>query len=198
MTSPLPHIDESRPRVSVAALWGVTGVVLMLVSGVARVLPWAVEPWLDGSLQWWHAGLYAGSIAFNAWAEGYRGFQRGVAPRVAARAEYLSRNPTLVNTILAPLFVGGFYGATRRRLISRYILLLGIVALVVLIRSAPQPWRGIVDAGVVVGLGWGAVAVVMAWLRVLNGHPPEAHHDVPGAPMHPALRRSDAAARTRS
>ena len=55
----------------------------------------------------------------------------------------------------------------------------GIVGLIVLIRKLDQPWRGIVDAGVVVGLGWGLVATLWAGGRDLCGRPIAIDLDLP-------------------
>ncbi len=48
-----------------------------------------------------------------------------------------------------------------------------------LVRALAQPWRGIVDAGVVVGLTWGCVAILVFWARSLLGRPPEIAPDFP-------------------
>ncbi len=42
-----------------------------------------------------------------------------------------------------------------------YSLTLGIIVLILLVRLLPQPWRGILDAGVIVGLVWGFVALLI-------------------------------------
>ena len=67
----------------------------------------------------------------------------------------------LVLAVAAPLFCMGFFHAQRRRLIISHSLTLGIIVLILLIKLLPQPWRGIVDAGVVVGLAWGLVALLI-------------------------------------
>ena len=48
-----------------------------------------------------------------------------------------------------------------------------IVSLVIAVRWLEQPWRGIVDAGVVVGLSWGLVSMAAFTLRALTdpGYP---------------------------
>jgi len=38
----------------------------------------------------------------------------------------------------------------------------------VLVRLVPQPWRGIVDAGVVIGLAWGAVSLLVLGIQALT------------------------------
>jgi len=59
-----------------------------------------------------------------------------------------------------------FY-ATRKRLIVSWSLIIGITLIVVLVRQLPQPWRGIVDIGVVTGLGYGAAHLVAAFFKAL-------------------------------
>jgi hypothetical protein len=98
-------------------------------------------------------------VVFMAFAEGYRGFQQRFSPRVAARARYLRNNPRTLHVVLAPLFCMGFFHATRRRKITSFSVTFGIVVLVVLVRLLSQPWRGIIDWGVVVGLFWGLVSL---------------------------------------
>ena len=54
----------------------------------------------------------------------------------------------------------------------------GIVTLVLLVRLAPQPWRGIIDAGVVLGLGIGSASILYFVVRALRDGPP-APPDLP-------------------
>jgi hypothetical protein len=155
-------------RVQPAALWGVVGVILLLANGVHRVLPHALEPLHSAQfLPWWQLALYLGSIAFNAYMEGYRGFHLRVAPRVVQRAHELSERDNVYDTVLAPLYCASFYGAPVRTLVVRYLLLTLIVGVIVGMHYVPQPWRGIVDAGVVVGLGMGAASIAWTYYRSL-------------------------------
>jgi hypothetical protein len=94
-----------------------------------------------------------------AYTEGYRGFQRAFAPRVAARAKYLYHTPYLPYVLVAPVFCLGYVHIHRRRQIALIVLTGFIVLVVVLLRFVAQPWQGIVDAGVVVGLTWGGVSI---------------------------------------
>ena len=111
------------------------------------------------------------SVLVMAWAEGYRGFQRKFSPRFAARAVGLHRNPGGLRAWLAPLTCMGLVFAPRRRLISAWGLTGGIVLLIVLVRTMPQPWRAVVDAGVVTGLVWGLVATWFAVASALRKGP---------------------------
>ena len=108
--------------------------------------------------------------AFMAVAEGYRGFQLRFSPMVVARAATLRGAPPL-HQALAPVYCMGLFHATRRRLAVSWGLVIGIVVLIVLVGGLPQPWRGIVDAGVVVGLSWGAASLVGWAVAALRGGP---------------------------
>jgi hypothetical protein len=61
--------------------------------------------------------------------------------------------------LLAPLFCMGYIYATRRRQIVSFALTTMIICFVLIARSMPQPWRGILDAGVVVGLSLGVLSI---------------------------------------
>ena len=81
----------------------------------------------------------------------------------------------VVATILLTLpFVMSLYHSQRRQKIVSYTFIVVLVALILAVRALPQPWRGIIDGGVVVGLGLGALSVVHFWVRGLRGDPPPA------------------------
>ncbi len=148
----------------VAAFWGLTGVALLLGSAVYRLLLLAIDAF-SYSFQWNHWLALAAIVLLMAYSEGYRAFQKGFSPRVAARALYLKMHPRPLHAALAPLFCMGFLHTTPRRQITSISVTAGIIALVLLVRLLPQPWRGIVDAGVVVGLLWGLVSLGVFALR---------------------------------
>src|SRR5689334_9648633 len=97
-------------------------------------------------------------VTFIVYSEGYRAFHKAFAPRVVARAQYLAEHPRPLYVLIAPLYCMGFVHATRRRLIASWCVWVGVVALIVLVRQAPQPWHGIIDAGVILGLGAGVLS----------------------------------------
>lgn len=140
-------------------MWGGLGVVFILVFAVYRLLPIAMAPILDG-LNIFEWAVLAANVVFMAWSEGFKGFQLRFSPRVAARTLYLARNPGWINGLLAPLFCIGYFCASRRGLIAAWVGTLAIVILVLLVHQLVQPWRGILDAGVVVGLSWGLASFV--------------------------------------
>jgi len=181
LTHDVKHRSESshQPANAVTA-WGVIGCMLLISTGVYRVLPHAIEPvWPTYTLRVWELALYVGFIVFQAWTEGYKGFQQGVVPRILARAQWLTDHPRRVHPLVAPFFVTGLFGMTRRALIVRYVFIFVIVGVIVAMKFVPQPWRGIVDAGVVVGLMWGVVAMGVGLARMFRGWTPDADPQVP-------------------
>jgi F0F1-type ATP synthase membrane subunit a len=55
----------------------------------------------------------------------------------------------------------------------------GIVVLVLLVRAVPQPWRGIIDLGVVVGLAWGIISIVVFSIQAFFSDTFDYSPDVP-------------------
>jgi len=122
------------------------------------------------SLNSYHWFALVFSVFYMAYAEGYKGFHLGFAPRVVVRARYLAENPRPLHVMLAPLFCMGYIYATRKRQILSIALTIMIICFVLIARSMPQPWRGILDAGVVVGLSLGVMSI--AYFLVLSSHDP--------------------------
>jgi len=145
---------------TLAAAWGIAGVLVLLGSATMRLAPLAVDAFhYPFTAMHWLSLIVI--VAGMAYAEGYRGFQQGFSPRVAARARYLREHPRPLHALFAPFFCMGYFHATRRRRITSISLTAGIIVLVLLVRLLDQPWRGIIDAGVVVGLGWGVVTIIL-------------------------------------
>ena len=144
----------------IRAFWGLAGVFLLLGSAVYRLAPRSVEAFAL-EFRWYHWLFLAFVFFFMAYAEGYRAFQQGFSPRVAARARYLRTHRNTLHAVLAPLFCMGYFHAPKRRRITSISVTAGIIVLIILVRLLSQPWRGIVDAGVVIGLTWGMVSLVI-------------------------------------
>lgn len=158
----------------IIACWGIAQITLLLASSVFRLTPKALEPWNDGSLSNVQKVLFFGWIVANAYMEGYRGFQQRFCPRVVGRAKQLAEAPTLLRTVLALPFCLSLYDAPRRDIIARWIFLTALVTLIAAVKQLPQPWLGIIDGGVVVGLAWGMVMTVVYFVRFLSsGEVPE-------------------------
>ena len=160
-------------------LYAVLPVVALLSFAVYRLFPIAMQPLRDDpSAGTWVA--YAVSVVLMAWAEGYRGFHQQFSPRVVVRGLHLSRRRGIY-LALAPAVAMGWVYATRRRLITSWSLTFGIVLLVVLMHLLDQPWRGVVDAGVVVGLGWGILSILYFLGRAALGSAHAVPADMPAA-----------------
>jgi GT2 family glycosyltransferase len=138
--------------------WGIGGVLLLLIFAIFRLAPMALEL-VNSSMSQLHWLALAFSVIYMAYAEGYKGFHLGFAPRVVVRARYLADNPRALHVLLAPLFCMGYIYATRKRQIVSFALTVMIICFVLIARSMPQPWRGILDAGVVVGLSLGVLSI---------------------------------------
>lgn len=162
-----------------AATWGIVGVVLILGRAIAKVGLIAAEAWGGDPLTGAQWAFAVGWIGFMAYSEGYRGFQQRFAPRVVVRARALAQRPTLLRGLLAPFFVIGYFAGTRRRLITSWGVTVAIVFVVQGVRLLDQPWRGLVDAGVVIGLGWGVAAVLWLSFGALRGRFPDVDPQLP-------------------
>ena len=160
------------------AAWGLAGLTGLLLFAVYR-LAGVVEAGLEWPWGWEHVAVAVANAVFMAWSEGWRGFQRSFSPRVAARLKWLRDNPSTVRVVFAPLFVIGYFGATRERLIGIYALTAGIAVLIVVVHLLPQPWRAALDIGVVLGLTWGIVSTLACAWRALGGDTYDVAPEVP-------------------
>lgn len=162
----------------IGAIWGIIGVLLLLGSAIHRLSVMAAGAFTS-ELSWLHRTALLISVLGIAYFEGYRAFQQGFSPRVAARARYLAEHPTPLRIIFAPLFCMGFFHATDKRRLTTISVTLGIVVLVLLVRLLPQPWRGIIDAGVIIGLAWGMGSLLVFGITALQPQPFDYPPDIP-------------------
>lgn len=163
---------------SAAAVWGVAGACLILLFAIFRMLG-HVREGFEQPLGAMHYAVMVPWLFFMLYSEGYKGFQKGYSPRVAARANHLRKHSTLIRAIFAPLFCMGFFHSTKKRKIVIWILLLGIATLVILFQFIPQPWRGVLDLGVVLGLSWGVAATLFFFFKYLLGDSEGADPEMP-------------------
>jgi hypothetical protein len=157
-------------------IWGLAGVFLLFANAIIRLVPITIDAF---SYHWlWYHWLAFGLITLVlAYAKGYRALQKGFSPRVAARARFLKYHPEFLSVLFAPLFCMGFFHATRKRQITTISVTAGIITLIILVRFIQQPWRGIIDGGVVIGLVWGFLSLcffsIQALLSKQFDYPPE-------------------------
>ena len=112
-------------------------------------------------------------------AEGIRGFHRKFSPRAVVRAVYLRDHPRVLWTVLAPVFCMNLMHASRRgRLVARAVVV-GVALLVIGVRHVEQPYRGIIDGGVIVGLAIGLSSLFYYTARGFAGANIPAEVDLP-------------------
>jgi hypothetical protein len=145
------------------------GVAALLIQAVLRLGVLAVEPILARTLSPAQVALYVVWVGISAYFEGYRAFHLRFCPRVVGRALHLARNPRVLHVVLAPLFCMGFFHANRRTLLLAWGTTAMVIGFIVTLRYVPQPWRGIVDGGVVVALSGGVVSLGVLLVRGLRG-----------------------------
>ena len=144
----------------IGLLWGAIGSIGLLAYSTLR-LSLIAQEFFNFPATTMHWIILIVWLGFMAYMEGYKGFQKAFSPRVAARLIWLKNNPHLWLVILAPIYAIGLIYASRRRFLTTLALLVMIIGFVIIAVNLPQPWRPIIDAGVVVGLTWGIVATVV-------------------------------------
>lgn len=170
------HPKPLTPIQQLIAIWGILGITLFLGQAVWRLSQHAYEPIRQDMMTpfLWAAYIVWGIL--NAYMEGYRGFQLRYCPRVVERAIQLGRNPRPLWVILAPFYCMGLFAAPKRRMIVSWTLIVCITALVMVVRQMSQPWRGLVDIGVVIGLGWGVISLLILFVkRLIESSAPASH-----------------------
>lgn len=145
------------------ATWGILGITLIIGSAIVRLFPKAVDAIHFGLSPFeWIALLVW--VSFMLFFEGYRGFQLNFSPRFAARLWHLLQKGRAVDLLLAPFYCMGFFHTTRRRMISSWTLAVGVTLFILVVVHIAQPWRGIIDWGVVLGLLYGLICIyVFTW-----------------------------------
>ncbi len=169
----------------IGVIWGVIGVSAILLNAIIRVSDRALDTIQAGlsPFEWIVLVVFA---LFMLVAEGYRGFQKKFSPRTAARVRYLRENPTPLRVILAPFFSMGFFHANTKTRITIIILTLGIITLILLVKFfCPDPWRGIIDFGVALGLSWGVISFWIYTAKALTSkdfpHSPQTPNEQPSS-----------------
>ena len=151
----------------VAVAWSLTGLLLLLGFAIWRLSLYTLES-LQMPLNWIHWTFFIGFTIFMAHSEGYKGFQKSFSPRFAARTKYLLTDCTSTQCILAPLFSMGYFHAPRKRIVATVTLTILIVVFILLFQFIPQPWKGLLDAGVVIGLIWGMISTILFCIKAFS------------------------------
>jgi hypothetical protein len=145
-------------------LWGLIGVSIVFFYALSRLIPHSLDVF-DYNLNFGQWLALVGWGVFMILTEGYSGFQKNYAPRFAERALSLTRNPKNIDLILAPLFCMGFFNAPKKRLLVTWSFTLGIIFMIIIVGHINQPWRGIIDIGVSLGLIYGLATIYYFAIR---------------------------------
>ncbi|CAJ1454683.1 unnamed protein product [Effrenium voratum] len=175
---------QAGERSQAVQVWGVLGVVAYLSYGVFKVVPIVLDG-LGSIEETWQWGLLVVTLLFFAYVEGYRGFQLGFSPRVVSRAWVVSEETEAApswHKVLAPAFCIGYFHGTTKRVITSWAVTSVIFAVVIGVKQLDNPYRAIIDAGVIVGLSgsgalcsvWGILSIIFLYLASLQKQsPPE-------------------------
>jgi hypothetical protein len=166
-------------------IWGSIGVLSLLIFSVVRLSNIALEFFVY-PVHIWHWLALVVWVVFMAYSEGYKGFQQAFSPRVAARLIWLRQNPKAWLVVLAPLYAMGFIYASKKRIIISYSILIMVLVFVTIAVNLPQPWRPIVDAGVVVGLLWGATVTGWYIFVAIRTDTSLVNPELPSSACHPS------------
>ncbi len=150
-----------------AVIWAIFGLVVLLVFASWRLSLYTIESFTM-PLNWLHWLVFIGWAIFMAHGEGYKGFQLKFSPRFAARCKYLLSNATWLQTLLAPLFCMAYFHAPKKRVFATFALTVMIIAFIFAFRLIPQPWKGLLDFGVVLGLVWGLVSTIYYLIKAFT------------------------------
>ncbi|MCH8128239.1 hypothetical protein IIC38_20180 [candidate division KSB1 bacterium] len=163
----------------VGAIWGFSGLMLIIVYAIIRLTPIAIDTF-SYNLLWYHWLVLILNTIFMAHSEGYRGFHKGFAPRVVARCKYLKNHPKFLHVFFAPLFAAGYFFSTRKRVFHIFGLTVMIIVFIQIIHRLDQPWRGLLDVGVVSGLTWGTISLFIFAIRAMTAEKYEYSPELPG------------------
>ena len=71
------------------------------------------------------------------------------------------------HVIFAPFYAMGLFHATKKRKIVSWSVTTGVAVIVAAVKKMPYPWRNIVDAGVIAGLSWGSLSIMIIWVKAV-------------------------------
>jgi hypothetical protein len=158
---------QPTPIGIIAVIWAIIGLFALLGFACWRLSAYTIDSF-SMPLDWLHWVVFIAWAIFMAHGEGYKGFQKKFSPRFAARCKYLSHSATWLQVLLAPLFCMAYFHAPKKRVIATYALTLMIIVFIFSFRLIPQPWKGLLDFGVVLGLAWGIISTVYFCFKVFT------------------------------
>lgn len=161
-------MQRSRANISglIGAFWGVGGVLLLVAVAIVKLSQPAAEA-LSFPLRWFHWVALLPIVGFFLYGKGYHGFSRALAPHIARRAAALRAEPTTLRVLLAPLYCLGYFHNERRKQLAVVGMTLAMAGFIFLLPHLGQPWRGLLDVGIVAALVWGFGSILLLSLPVM-------------------------------
>lgn len=156
-------------RARLLSATGVSLVALMLLEAVYRLGVRALLTVREGlTLAQWCV-LFLSILGF-AYGEGYRALHRRFAPHVIARAVELANteNAGLRSWLSSPLYVLCLVRAEPAELRRAWVSVALIASAVLIVRRLPEPYRGMIDAGVAVALCIGLGSLLIRFASVVR------------------------------
>ena len=172
-------MNEYGMKRTIAAVWGVAGVIILFSPpssvwfGPQQTLLMLSSIGITGSSWCWS---WLSWFTWKATVPSKRDFHRGLQQErvISGRTIHLCTH-YLRRSSAWPIFMH----RKEESSVSGSSVTAGIIVLVLLMRFLPQPWRGIIDAGVVMGLSWGLVALLVFSIQALTLDTFDHSPDVP-------------------
>lgn len=151
---------------SLATAWTLVGVGGLFTSAVTRLGSRGVATLSEGLSpgQWVVLVLLTLVMVYG---EGVLALQRKWVPRMLDRARAV-RHESLGLKVLAPFYGLSLVGGPGKQLLRGWLSTTAIVVAVLVVRSFPEPWRGIVDFAVASALAWGLGSIVFGAPRAFR------------------------------
>ena len=167
---------DSRVGGVAAVCWALLGVVLLFATSIVQLGARGIATIRSGldPAEWLALPVLT---ALFVYGEGMRGLQRRWVPAVLRRIAELPATRRAWYRLLSPLYAMSLVGAPKRTLWRAWAGVAAIVAAVLVVRSLPEPWRGMTDLAVAAALTWGLVAILAGAARLIAGTSPTRHAD---------------------
>eukprot|EP00696_Hemimastix_kukwesjijk_P010062 gnl/Hemi2/22647_TR7557_c1_g1_i1.p1 gnl/Hemi2/22647_TR7557_c1_g1~~gnl/Hemi2/22647_TR7557_c1_g1_i1.p1 ORF type:complete len:261 (+),score=64.00 gnl/Hemi2/22647_TR7557_c1_g1_i1:51-833(+) len=165
-------------------LWGLGVSVWVLAMAISGLVPHALDT-LRYSMNWYQWLCFGSSCLLLGYFEGYRAFHLSFSPMLVARSLHLAVMPPqsscLYWTIMAlyPFYCYALFKAPVRRMVVSWLVVLMVGGLIAAVHFLAVPWRGIVDGGVIVGLGMGTLSCLYYALLAYIHYPASLSGVVP-------------------
>jgi hypothetical protein len=150
-----------------AAVWALTGVALLFLVAVLRLGKRGLETVQAGLSPGEWVALLLLTLLF-LFGEGWGALQRVWVPRLVRRVSLLRNEGRFHYRLLAPLYGMSLIGDSGKCLARAWLGTLAIITAIVVVRTFPEPWRGITDLAVASALVWGLGAVVVTGRRAFR------------------------------